>query len=392
LFAGGLFAQGDECTGALALVNGANGPFTNAGSTTSAIAWPCAAGGNDVWFSYVASCTGTVVIDTCGGTFDSALEVFDGTGGCGALVSIVCNDDSCGLQSSTSFAATAGTTYFVRMGGFGGATGSAPINVSCTVPPPNTLLTTFAGGNGGGVGGGVYFDLQVLNPAGITLTGMDLNFNEVAGVAGSVDVYMAFGTSRSGIQTTAGSWQLVASGTVTTAGFGLPSAVALANPVPMPAGTLAGVALHAIGVSHAYTNGTGGNQNYANADLSLAAGEASNLVFTAPLFTPRVVNGQFAYGIGTGGSLATAVNYGQGCVNSFTSFYEELTPVAYDLAGTGLTMINSGGAYTVLPALTAFQPTTNATALALGDDSEATVNLSTPFNYNGGSTTTLQVC
>ena len=47
--------------------------------------------------------------------------------------------------------------------------------------------------------------------------------------------------------------------------------------------------------SHAYTNGTGGNQNYSNADIALSLGTASNVLFTAPLFSPRVWNGTIHY-------------------------------------------------------------------------------------------------
>ena len=44
------------------------------------------------------------------------------------------------------------------------------------------------------------------------------------------------------------------------------------------------MALRAVGLRHAYTNGTGGNQVISNADLTQNCGEASNLaqqMFTA---------------------------------------------------------------------------------------------------------------
>ena len=90
----------NDCAGAIGVVNGPNGPFSNVGSTTSAPAWPCAAGANDVWFVYLPPAAGPVTVTTCGAGFDSALQIFDGTAGCGGLVSLGCNDDSCGLQSS----------------------------------------------------------------------------------------------------------------------------------------------------------------------------------------------------------------------------------------------------------------------------------------------------
>lgn len=127
---GSAFAQNDDCSGALIVVNGANGPFTNAGSTTSAPAWPCAAGGNDVWFQFVAGSAGTLQADVCGASYDSALEIFDGAGGCGALVSLGCNDDSCGLSSSLSVPVAGAGVYYIRVGGFGGSTGTFTLNVN----------------------------------------------------------------------------------------------------------------------------------------------------------------------------------------------------------------------------------------------------------------------
>ncbi len=123
-------AQGDDCGGALNILQGLNGPYTNVGSTTSTQVWPCATGGNDVWFSYVAPAAGTLTADTCGSGFDTALEIFDGTAGCGSLVSLLCNDDSCGLQSSVTVPVTSGTTYLIRVGGYNGATGSFSVNIN----------------------------------------------------------------------------------------------------------------------------------------------------------------------------------------------------------------------------------------------------------------------
>ena len=127
----------NDCAGAIGVQNGPNGPFSNVGSTTSAPAWPCAAGGNDVWFVYLPPAAGPVTVTTCGANYDSALEIFDGTAGCGGLVSVGCNDDSCGLQSSLTFtAAAACTPYYIRVGGFASATGTFPLNITGPVGPP----------------------------------------------------------------------------------------------------------------------------------------------------------------------------------------------------------------------------------------------------------------
>lgn len=91
---------------------------------------------------------------------------------------------------------------------------------------------------------------------------------------------------------------------------------------------------------------------------------------------------------------ASHTAFGAGCYRYATSFYELFSPASTcDLAGSSLTMLNTGSGYTIMTGLGAFlPPSAAATALALGDDAEATVTLSAPFVYAGGSTTTLQVC
>lgn len=118
----------NECSGALPLQNGLNGPFTSVGSSTSSPAWTCATGGNDVWFTYLAGGAGTLTISTCSQAgFDTAIQVFSGS--CGALTSIGCLDDSCSVQTSLSVPVTFGT-YYIRVGGYQGATGTFSLNVS----------------------------------------------------------------------------------------------------------------------------------------------------------------------------------------------------------------------------------------------------------------------
>lgn len=131
----------DECSMATAVVDGPNGPYTNVGATDSPEPWPCGGTASaDVWYFYIATCTGTAQAQTCGGGFDTKIEVFSGT--CGALVSLGCNDDSCGLQSSISWSTTMGTQYYIRVGGFSGATGNFPLDISCAGLLPNDECAT----------------------------------------------------------------------------------------------------------------------------------------------------------------------------------------------------------------------------------------------------------
>jgi hypothetical protein len=114
----------DECAGAIQVFTGAT-PGTNAGATTNPAgpAFACSTGGRDVWFKYTASCTGAAQVTTCppngSYTYDMVINVHSGT--CGALTNLGCSDDACGyfFQGSTvGWAATAGTTYYLQVGGW----------------------------------------------------------------------------------------------------------------------------------------------------------------------------------------------------------------------------------------------------------------------------------
>jgi hypothetical protein len=128
----------NECAAAITLGNGVYGPYTTVGATTSSPSWPCAAGGNDVWFTYNVYQNGTLTVKTCGQAgWDTAIQVF--AGGCGALTSVGCNDDSCALQSQVTVNVTPGT-YSIRVGGYAGATGVFSLDLSGPTALPAAVL------------------------------------------------------------------------------------------------------------------------------------------------------------------------------------------------------------------------------------------------------------
>ncbi len=108
----------DECAGAFAAVTGSNAYDTNGALTSSGNGSPCGAIGTDVWFVWNSGSGGTTTISTCGQTTqDTVIAVY---ANCGDTTALVCNDDSCGLQSSVSFCAAASTDYYIRIGDFAG--------------------------------------------------------------------------------------------------------------------------------------------------------------------------------------------------------------------------------------------------------------------------------
>ncbi len=118
----------DDCSNAITVVNGLNGPFNNQLATTSTPAWPCASGGADVWFRYLVGAPGTLTVSTCSQAgFDTAIQIFSGT--CASPTSLGCLDDSCGLQTSLSVPVTPGVVL-IRVGGYNSATGSFSLTVN----------------------------------------------------------------------------------------------------------------------------------------------------------------------------------------------------------------------------------------------------------------------
>ena len=126
------------------------------------------------------------------------------------------------------------------------------------------LTTLFASNNQGAPGGMVYFDLDVLASAGVTVTQLDAN---LAVAVAELEVYVVAG-GRAGNEGDPTAWTRVARGPVTFAGVDQPSAVCLGPGFYLPQG-LHGVALRGDGAVHRYTT-SASLQVFTNADLQLS--------------------------------------------------------------------------------------------------------------------------
>ncbi|MBM4101326.1 MAG: hypothetical protein FJ256_03570 [Phycisphaerae bacterium] len=140
--------ENDNCSDAIPAVVGSNS-FDTTGSTTDGpnpTDPSCGTFGggfyNDVWFNFAAPATASFKVSLCdGASFDTRIDIY---ADCNFGVPVACNDDSCGLQSEVTFAATSGTTYKIRIGAYGaGGFGSG------------TFVITNEGGGGGGGGAGL---------------------------------------------------------------------------------------------------------------------------------------------------------------------------------------------------------------------------------------------
>ena len=88
--------------------------------------------GHTVWYT-VEGTGGAVTVDTAGSSYDTVIGVYTSDGG--ALTSVTCVDDVFeepdffSLQAQVTLDTAAGVTYYIQVGGFGGATGTLQLAV-----------------------------------------------------------------------------------------------------------------------------------------------------------------------------------------------------------------------------------------------------------------------
>jgi hypothetical protein len=121
--------------------------FSTVGATTDGPSHPTCLGAldgqihNDVWYTWTAPCTGTLMLDTCGtADFDTRLAVYDGCTGLPTDTTLLgCNDDDsacAGFTSRLIVPVSAGLCYLIRVGGYNGGAGSGELSIACAAPCP----------------------------------------------------------------------------------------------------------------------------------------------------------------------------------------------------------------------------------------------------------------
>lgn len=114
-----------------------NGTNANATGTSGPPAPGCANySGSDVWYSFTAPAGGTVTIETAAGSLtDSGIALYSATACGGTFTLIECDDDDGpGYMSAiTRSGLTPGQTYYIRIWGYNGDTGTFTI---CVATPP----------------------------------------------------------------------------------------------------------------------------------------------------------------------------------------------------------------------------------------------------------------
>ena len=125
----------DNCDNALSVGSG-NSNYTTQYATDSTNT-DCSIG-NDVWLSYTADCTGTLLVSATGDFFNDISAVY---AGCPASAGQALG---CG-ENSYIIACTSGTDYLIRIGSADGTTGTGSVNINCF---PSTTCDGDCNGDG----------------------------------------------------------------------------------------------------------------------------------------------------------------------------------------------------------------------------------------------------
>ena len=160
-----------------------------------------------------------------------------------------------------------------------------------------SITTVFNTNNNGEADDSQMFDIAVLNPAGITITSVDVNsaLGQTTGRSFALDIYIT-PTTAVGEYTNPGAWTLVSTGSGVNAASNTPSFVAVSS-FFLAQGTY-GIAFVAPTINLGYTNATG-SEVYANSDVSLD--NFVSTVFPPPFSGPindRIWNGTINYSVG----------------------------------------------------------------------------------------------
>jgi hypothetical protein len=128
-------AQSNACESASAIAVPGSYSGTTIGATNDGTA-ACgeSASSPDVWFSVTPASNQRLIVSTCGGaSWDTVLSLHSGCPGNGAN-QLACNDDTCAQRSTIAANVSAGSTYYIRVAGWRGATGAFTISVSYEEP------------------------------------------------------------------------------------------------------------------------------------------------------------------------------------------------------------------------------------------------------------------
>ncbi len=124
----------DGCANAIDITCGSVTNGTTVNATTETVPAACYANNTSgsVWYTFTGNGQNILLSLCVGTTFDTQLSLF--TGSCTALTCYGFNDDGCGIQSQGMISSVPGVQYFVRVSGYGTASGPFQLSMTCTTP------------------------------------------------------------------------------------------------------------------------------------------------------------------------------------------------------------------------------------------------------------------
>lgn len=124
---------GDTCDDAVCVTSASTEPFDTTSASSEGLASSCAGSSttvSDVWFVYTPPSSGSATFSLCTGTaYDAAIAVYSD---CPATSELACDDDFCSFAgpAEITLSVTSGTPVFIRIFGFGTATGTGILTVT----------------------------------------------------------------------------------------------------------------------------------------------------------------------------------------------------------------------------------------------------------------------
>jgi len=137
-------------------------------------------GGHSVWFTFTPAMTSPIAIDTHLSGFPTLLAVYTGTS-VSALTQVAANvtDGSAGNTSGLTFPAVAGTTYYVALDGYNGASGNWDLDVNILASNLSIVLTANPLASSPG---SIQYVATVTDAGPAGATGVNVNISLPAGV------------------------------------------------------------------------------------------------------------------------------------------------------------------------------------------------------------------
>lgn len=89
----------------------------------------------DVWYSYLAGCSGTLTVDVCDADFEAVVSIYGGTCPTAGEEVISCSSAACGAGGAISIPVSQGDFFRIRIGSADQAQGEATLSITCAPAP-----------------------------------------------------------------------------------------------------------------------------------------------------------------------------------------------------------------------------------------------------------------